>query len=452
MVRTPTLSEYIRIFSQYRWVILTTVVTSMVTTFWLSRWLPAVYEATTTLYVSQTETTILPADLERGRVRSVLQPGSENRVLRAYFGILRSETVARLAARRVPGREAWQIRRNTYVTMLAGGAFAVTARDREPAVASAVANALAVSANEMLNLRSGERFESNRRIVEEELVRAQADLGIAQEELRRFKERHGTISASEEATQLIKQKATLAADLDAVRVRLQELQVKIASSEQRLGGERRLYLSESVVSENPTIAELRTKLARLEVEAAGARAKFREAHPEIVRLRQEADEARRRLAEEAKTVVSSQTERLNPLYEHLRQSLVDSLIDQVTQQAKQLALETMLQGIDEKIRQHPSLAMELAERTRRVEVLEEILKKLNLRLAEAHLEERQALQPFVIIDEASTPDRPAFPNVLLSGILAGVVGAVASIFYALLLSYLSRARQPLVADLIRFLR
>lgn len=447
----PSLKEYARILGRYRWAILTTVVVAIVTSTWLSQRLPPVYEATTTLYVPETLGKVAAAG-ESARVtgRLVPQPGIEKAALRGYFTILRSESVARMAAARVPGREAWQIRRNTQVSILSGSVFAVTARDREPAAAAAMANAVADAVNELLNLRSREPGQINRQVIEDEMERAQTGLAAAQEELRRFKEEHRTVSVSEEATQLVKQRATLAADLDGVRVRLREIRTKIADAKDRLGSERPLQLSESTVSENPTITELRTKLARLEVELAGAQAKFRELHPDVLRLRREIEEARRRLGSEVKTVLSSQTERLNVLHEHLRQVLVDSLIDQATLQAKQIGLEVVLRSLEEKIRNHPRVAIDLADRTRRVETLEVVLRKLALQLVEANIENRQVVNPFVIVDEARMPGAPAFPNVILSGVVAGLMGGVASVFYALFVSYLARPREPLVAELMRF--
>ena len=193
---------------------------------------------------------------------------------------------------------------------------------------------------------------------------------------------------------------------------------------------------------------LEMKLAGLEVELAGLLTKFTPSHPEVVRLQKAVEESRRQLNDEVKRIVSSQTTALNPVHETLRQNLATLYVEERSLQRKIAEQANVIRKTEERLLRLPRLAAELAQLLRGVRHLEETSNVLAIKLEEARIQEKREIHSFVIVDRASVPRVPAYPNLLLNLLVATGLSLLVGISYAFVLEYLQRRPSPKQPDSI----
>ncbi len=437
---SPTLGEYLGIIYRRRAVVYVVVAVAVSIAVIVSRSLTPMYEARATLFPPAAgETLRLGAPLEI-QPRGPQVPIPTEDLLRGFFGILRSQRLVEIVAAKIPRRTLNDLRRNTRFSLTKYNMFEITARDRDPRIAALVANTYAESFNELFEEISLPAARQTTSFIETQLAQAKEELLVAEDRVRRFRVEHQTVSLPEEISELVKRMGELRAQADAWNLALEETRAKVAQTETRLQVEARMQLSSEVVANNPVVEQLEARLAGLEVDLAGSLAKFTPIHPEVVRLRKAIQESRRQLNDEVKRIVSNQTTALNPVHETLRQNLVSLYIEERSLQRKIAEQVKVLRKTEERLLQLPGLVARLAQLTRDARHLEETSNLLALRLEEARIQEKREIHSFVIVDRASVPQAPAYPNLLLNVIVATGLSLLVGSSYSLLLEYLHRRR------------
>ncbi len=419
-----------------RLMVFVTVGVALVTSAWLARALPKLYEARASFYVPVVQDVFSLSTETGGAVRAVPAPTVVRDQLRGYFGILSSARVVARVAESVRERSVEQIQRGTRFQLTTAGMFLITAVDRDPVIAARIANAFAGSFNDLFEEISLPRATKTRRFIEEQVEKVGKELVVAEGKLEVFKRIHKTVSLGEETSQLVRLTTDFRAQADQTSVGLDEIRTRMAEVERRLAVEARMQLSSTLVATNPLVQQLQGKLSDLEVELAGLRAKFTPLHPEVLRAERQIRETRQLLQEEVTKILASETHSLNPVYENFRQSLATLYADERAAAAKWSGLQGVLRRYEEEMEQLPELQRQLGELTRTLRHLEETERMLALKLEDARIQEKREIQTFLVVDRAVAAQRPAYPNALLSVPAAGVLAAVAGLFYAMLLGYL----------------
>ena len=453
-MESQTLGHYLRVIYRKRMVIYVMTLAAIAMAAILSRTLTPMYEARATLFPP-----VAGDSLRLGTPLEVLPRGpqvpiSTEDMLRGFFGILRSQRLAEIVAGKIPQRSLGDLRRNTRFSLTKYNLFEIRARDRDPRLAALVANTFAESFNELFEEISLPAARQTTSFIESQFAQSKEDLLVAEDRIKRFREQHETVSLPEETTELVKRMAQLRAQADSLHLELEEVRAKVASTENRLRTEAKMQLSSEVVTNNPVVEQLETKLAGLEVELAGARAKYTSIHPEVVRLQKAIAESKRQLSDEVKRIVSNQTTALNPVHEALRQNLVSLYIDERSLQRKIAEQATVIRKTEEQLLRLPRVAAQLAQLVRDARHLEETSNVLALKLEEARIQEKREIHSFVIVDRASVPLGPAYPNLLTNLIAAVGLSFLVGISYAFVLDYLDRragreqmgSMTPLMAD------
>lgn len=430
------MDRFVRGLYRNRAVVYITVGVAVVSSAWLSRVLPSMYQATASFYVPVIQDVFSLTTETGGTVRAVPAPTVVRDQLRGYFGILSSRRVATRVAELLPERTLAQIQRGTRFQLTSAGLFRITATDRDPLIAAGIANRYAESFNDLFEEISLPRATRTRRFIEEQLEKVRAELIIEEEKLKEFKRTQKAVSLSEETSHLVKLLIDFRAQADLANVSVNEVRTRIGALEGRLRSEGQMQLSASVVTANPLIQRSQSRLSDLEAELSGLRAKFTEVHPEVARIQHQILATKRQLQDEVGRVVASETHSLNPVYENLRQNLVTLYADERAVSAKLTGLRRIARQLEDQLEQLPELQRRLSELTRRVRHLEETDRTLSLKAEDARIQEKREVQTFLVVDRAVPAETPAYPNVLLSVPAAGVLGGVAGTFYALLLGYL----------------
>lgn len=430
------MKEFSRTLYANRWVIYVTLVIAVVASVWLGRVLPKMYEASASFYVPVVQDIFSLTTESGGTVRAVPTPTVVRDQLRGYFGILGSQRVRARVAELVADRTLGQVQRGTRFQLTSAGIFRITATDRDPIIAARIANAYADSFNDLFEEISLPRATKTRRFIEEQLEKVRTELATAEDELKEFKRKHRAVSLTEETSHLVKLAMDFRSQADLARVSLNEVRTRIGVMEKRVRSEAQMQLSSTVVTTNPLVQQLQSKLSDLEVELAGLRTRFTEAHPEILKVQRQIAETKKHLQDEVNRIVASETHSLNPVHENLRQSLVTLYADERAFDAKLIGLQGITRRIQEELKQLPDLQRQLGELTRTVRHREETDRMLALKLEDARIQEKREIQTFLVVDRATPPKSPAYPNVLVSVPAAGVLASAAGMFYALFLGYL----------------
>jgi len=451
-MESRTLGDSLRAIYRRRLVVYVVLAAAVGVAVVLSRTLTPMYEAKATLFPPVTGDTMRLGTPLEVQPRGPQVPIPTEDLLRSFFGILRSQRLGEIVAGKVPQRSIGEFRRNTRFSLTKYNLFEITARDRDPRIAALAANTYAESFNELFEEISLPAALQTTRFIESQLAQAKEQLLVAEDRVRRFREEHETVSLPEETSELVKRVAELRAQADSWNLALEETRTKIANTESRLKAEARMQLSREVVANNPVVEQLETRLASLEVELAGLRAKFTPAHPEVLRLQRAIEESQRQLKDEVKRIVANETTELNPVHEKLRESLVSLYIEERSLQRKIVEQASVIRKNEQRMLRLPKLAAQLAELLRDARHLEETSNVLALKLEDARIQEKREIHSFVIVDRASVPQAPAYPNLLLNLVVATGLSLLVGTSYALLLDYLQRrtgggpgAVEPLLA-------
>lgn len=437
-MESRTLADYLRVIYRRRVVIYVMAGAAIGVAVILSRVLTPVYQARATLFPPVAGDSLRLGGPLEVQPRGPQVPIPTEDLLRGFFGILRSQRLAEIVAGKVPQRSIHELRRNTRFSLTKYNMFEITARDRDPRIAALVANTYAESFNELFEEISLPAARQTTSFIEAQLVRAKEELLVAEEGIRRFREQHHTVSLPEEISELVKRMAQLQAQADSWTLALDETRSKIANTRSRLQAETRMQLSSEVMANNPVVEQLEAKLAGLEIELAGSLAKFTPIHPEVVRLEKAIQRSKQQLSDEVKRIMSSQTTSLNAVHETLRQSLVTLTIEERSLDRKIKEFVKVVRKTEGQLRRLPGLTAQLAQLTREARHLEETTNVLALKLQEAKIQEKREIHSFVLVDRASAPLNPAYPNLLLNLLVAAGLSVLVGITYAFLLDFLQR--------------
>ena len=303
----------------------------------------------------------------------------------------------------------------------------VRVADETPARAVRTVNALAhVFANFYQEI-SHQDASDNRRFLESELARAEADVERSASRLKEFKRDNrittiadATAGASTELRQAVTQRDAARASLANTQARFRDVDRQLRST----GPTRTVYEG---TSNTPMVMELETQLAQFTRQLNDARAKYEDVHPQVVAIKESLEQVRTRLNNErGKLKTTTQVVR-NPVYEGLLQqrSTLAAERDGLAAQAAQLeasvarASSALKPGVD------VNLARLEGDFLTSQTAYSDILTQLNR--ARLNEKETTATGAIRVIDEAVRAEGPLGVNrwayMLLGAILSLVVGA-----------------------------
>ncbi len=444
-----TLYDYWFILYHRRKTILVITLSTLAFAALLSWLLPPVYQATSVFFVpaKPDSLTFFSASDPKQVARSPLVPEPRGEQQKIYLGILESEALRKKVREAFPQKTNRDLKRNTDFRSGTNFLLEVYVRDRDPQVAADLTNAYVKFFNQTLNGFSLRTSVEQRRSMERELIETQEKLGTARIALAEFQRRHPLAIVDEDSQNLTQFRTDLEKSFGETRVKLKEAARKANSLREQLAKESSLYTGSSTALTSPLVETLQEQLSDLESQIAAARANFTDSHPNVVSLRAQYDQKRRDLSREIKRVVESETKSPNSFVESLRQEMVRVVIERETLQARADGLDKGITALDGQIAALPNVRSEYQAFKRDVEQYQRQVENLRLALAEALAQEQRELKSIVVVDEASPPEQPIFPNVLLNALVALGLGLVGGVFYAYFIDYVERANLNLEADI-----
>ena len=277
---------------------------------------------------------------------------------------------------------------------------------------------------------------SAREFIELQLLTVSENLQFAEEELRMFREQDGSIAPSQETIAGINQLASLEANLGQLHIQKTEITERIEQARRQLAGQEETMISTTTIGENPFVTQYRSRLADLEISLSGARERYTANHPSIISLQAEINDVKAKLTEQIERVVGTETRSINPVHRDLYASIISQEVELMALDARDTALQSLIVEYEDRLSHLPAKELELARLTREAKVLEELYVMLLTRNEEMRISEAMQTADVQVIDRATVPENPVKPRVKLNIAIGAVLGMFLGVGLAFLLEFI----------------
>ncbi len=428
------LRDYVDILLRRKWIVMLCAAAAFATACAVTATIPRVYEATTTLLVSDprgpqgagSDVQMPPA------IAAMVAPNLETHVQLIQSKATADETAAWLREQQGSSFSADMVRGSVHARAIPNTELVqLSARARSPRQAEMIANAAARSYVAMNRRRAQGSSESAGRYLSEQLAVARKNLTESENALRGLKEATQTLAPDAAASDLMARISSLGEDLDKTKADLTQERRRLASLRAQVGRQNK-SIAAGQVRDNTVVQQLRAKLVDLEGQRLAAQSRYTSSFAEPVKqLDDQIAQAKKQLASEIRGIVASGSGDLE-----MQQTLTREFAQRETQvaalQARYQALSTDLREANRSLQAVPARQIALARIQREVEVAQSIHSDLLRRSQEVEVGRVMALGNTAVVEPASAPRQPVVPNTPLNLILGLTVGLAAGIGLALL--------------------
>lgn len=435
------LSDYIRIISTYRWlVILAFIAVFFLTVVYTAR-SPRIYKATSKVLLQEKMTNNL---LFTGFNNTASSINNNIQILKSYpvlqltYQILkRDNDFESFPISQFEGSPAAYIKKNLSVdtereTDIMIINFESTNSVEAKAIANAAANALMQQDTNYARIE----FRSTREFLSEQLEDNERQLMAAEEELRNFKIDNNISMLSQETEQLIEQSSELSAELSSAETDRDVSQQNVNYLQSELSQQDTVLLNVNTVLTSPLLEQLKTEIVANQTQYVNllTRLEYSPDHPELVALKKSIESAKKRLNEEIQRISSVNNGSSDPL--QYRASLIDKIsaakIELNLNEAKVASLQKAVEAYNQRMSLLPDTEIELARLERSYRISEKTYTMLIEKYEEAKIVEQSKVGNIRLVEEALAPEHPIKPNIKMNLLIGIVLGLGLGIGLALL--------------------
>lgn len=418
------LRQYLRVLWKRRWVIAAVTLAAAASAYALTRAARPVYEASTTLLIVRDDS---PVSLSgaAGELLGVNRPSVQN-----FVELLKSRTVMTRALQQLawpdvnPQQDAPKYQQAVTVQPVQGtDHIRVRVRLPDPARAQALADALVEQFSEFNREMSRQETRWALQFIQQQLAQVSERLRDSENALLRYKQRERLVEPTQEAKARIDKLAELEKMRSATAVGLSETDTRLRELEQQLKAIDPTLTASTTLATNPLLQNYQLRLADLEVQLSGALQSLSPNHPQVVALRAEIEEIRRRMSREVERVVSAETRSLNPVFQDLTRQYIGLQVERVALKARDQALQRLIAAEEASLMGLPSQELELLRLARDQRVNEEIYVLLRTRYEELRIREAMVTGAVRVVDPAVLPTEPVSPRPLLNVAVGLFLGA-----------------------------
>jgi|GEM_PF-3807905 len=427
--------DYFAIILRRRRTVAALVISSLTVTLLLSVILPKYYEARATFYlpVYQGKQMILFGG-QRGAQRSnVAVPVSGLETIQGVVQILSSARVASRVADLVPERTPDEIKSNANINVSGEGIFVVEFQDADPEISAAVANAYPLAGSYFLEEETGIGIgaESIRTFVEEQIGHTEARADSIRGLLSDFLQRNEVIAVDRELTQMMNLYANLRTQRFTDQIAILENDVRNDALIEQMGLAGTDAL-DNYLGTNQVILNFRARAANLEIRIAELKQTYTEEHPEVLAVRAALAETETMLKEEIEKIFESYTESPNPIVGQMKENYIGLEIRQAILHSKTNILDRAIGDLEDSFLDLSSVQYDYAKLEKESLMLNRLITSLTLKLEELKFQELQSSNRFVILEEATVPRKPAYPNFTGNLLVSLALSLLVSVFICLI--------------------
>jgi len=450
-----TLEDILRIFKKHIWWFVATLIGIVALTVAYLIVATPIYEASVTINIEpRTKSTLtdlfsatgyvgskpdIATEVELIKSRTNIEKVVENLNLLSYFRKKMNIKNGELTTYDVVNMIANMI---TVTTVKDTSIVKVSVQNPDPELAKNVANELANVYNEMLQKFSKNEYTARRMFIESQIPKVEQELKQVEDELKRFKEKNKIYVLDVEAQNLLNTVYQLDTQINNYKIQIEETKARIAAITEQLKRTNQKVVSSETISINPVVAQLRAKLADLQIQLAGLLNTYSENDERVKTVRNQIDETERMLKSQIEKVITSQVETINPNYSELYNQLIQANTTLQMLNSSIAAVERMRDSYSSKVAQLPAAEQQLLQLERDRKVKETLYSVLLEKLEETKISEAGVTGRATIIDPAVTPMVPVKPNKKLTLVVGGVLG----IFLGILMVFLREAFDKTISD------
>ncbi|WP_150049847.1 MULTISPECIES: GumC family protein [Methylomonas] len=443
------LYDYWYILHAKRKVIYLLIVSAVLIATVTSLLLPSLYEARAVFFVpARSDILTLYSSQDTRQVsRSPLLPESRGEAQIIYLGLLDSDYLRERIHAMFPQKSVSQIKRNVDFRSGTNFQIKIHVRDSDPKLAMDIANAYVSLFNETLNGYSLKLTTENKSAIEKELEETQKKLHDAKRRLIEYKAENRIAMEDEELKNLTLQRAQHLKSIEDTALTLLEISKKLDSLRKQYAKEVMAFSKSSVALSNPLISNLKQQISDLEAQIASAKIEYKGPHPEVEKLQIQYDHKIEDYLLELQRIEDSKIKSPNTLIENLRQEIVHLEIEQDSLLVRKTGIEERISQLEQKISNAPKIQINIHELNLDIDLYQKHLETLQVNLEETMAQERRNINNAVVVDAASLPDRPIFPNLILNIIMSFFLAIIAGIVYAFVLDFVDRMKLDIRDDL-----
>jgi uncharacterized protein involved in exopolysaccharide biosynthesis len=438
------LLDYLNILKRRKWtVVLTTAVTMLLAGIVLAV-MPRTYEGETTLlFPEQADLGISP---QLAQLAGFVLPGGMPSLSGAdvYYTVLGSRTLAENVCKRLSldryGLDYEDLQDNITIEKPKEGGLILVCqaptswmrghiakgelRDHTAQLAADIAN-MYVSELRTYD-RSTTLFQGkkNRLYIEDQLARTKTELSVAEEQLRKFQEAHPTLVPPDKGVAYAEKALALTSERTEAGIALQEILGQTAQARSTWAARAPEGVSPEAVIDSPTISDLRSQLANLEVQRATFLEDFTDIHPDVVSLDQQISKLKDEINSEVSSVISGTAGSASPAHQELLKQLVLLEVGRDGLESRQSAIGNAMADLEKQLSGLPVEEMAYARLIRDVKATEVVYTTLLAEHAKARVTEGRDPNSFVVLDEAVALEEPAKPRVILTLAAALMLGGM----------------------------
>lgn len=415
-----------------KWIVLGLFLFAAATAYFVTSAMTPVYEATTTVLVSEQGMGLLEAAFFERLTGTTRQTAMQRAI-----EVLKSRSLALRVARElgydwdVYSPEFQEFRDSITVQSATGSELLrISVQHVDPQEAMRIANTMVDVFVRTIQEMNSENVRAARAFLAEQLEKFEADLERAEEELVLFRQQAAMVQPAGESEAILSGITRLETLKAEALVQRQAAQERLNALRGELSSETRSVVSSNLIAADPIITGIRSQLANLEAQLAAAREQYTDAHPRVIGLQAQINELRAELNREISRLESSGAE--SRLSEEI-----------IALQAEVMAQTAKIEAIDEMIREReillgglPEKELHLTRLMRNANVTETIYTMLRQRYEELRITEAMEAANVAVLDPAIVPRTPVKPRKMLSVAIAGFLGIFVGVGLAFVLEFL----------------
>ncbi len=444
--------NYWIILHRKKHVIILTALISALSAIVMSLLITPVYESKATFYVPEASSSLsyLSDDSLFDLQKEILSPVPKESSATPFFGILQSRKIAEYVNKEFPEKSIKKLLFSDIDFEISDGfMIALYSRDKDPVLASKIADSYVKNLNLLLQETSIDNLERDNSALKEKLEETISLIRKAEDKIKTIKEENDIASIEDEMTWLTDQRISFIGEMENKQVYLGEVKKKLKELSLELEKEGSTLASQHVALSNPKIEHLQVKLSDIAAEVSGMLVRYTKDHPEILNLKAQYNELSKELKNEADKLIASQIKPENTFYEKLRQDLVNLIIEESTVSSSIKGYKEAIQRADERLEKLPAILTETGRMTDSIERHKKIYEQLELAYQESLMQMGRDVQFLVTLDKANVPENPSFPIVWLNGIIALFGGLFTGIAYAFFLNYAESVNKASVRRIVK---
>lgn len=421
-----------------------TVASAVAVAVGLSLLLPRIYESIGEFYVV--------SDAESGGVLSsgpsraslLAMPLVMQELEKWYLGLLQSEAVRQIVSQAVKDKDPAALRRDVDVEFTRNHIVRVRARDRDPKLAAAVANAYPEALAEFLSKIGNERRKQNLEAMEKSIQDAGEALAQAEQQLKKLLAEKRSPSVTGEVARLQDRKAALESEMAAANAQVDGIEKRIALATEQLNAEAKRSSTLQGNLFSASVQRQLTGIADLEAELAAARAEYDgilgERHPKVRTLMAKIALRQQALARELEDMQRADVREPGTLHEQLRRDLVGLYKDRAAIRAENATRAINLDKLVTRVDSLQSPALREQEIRSEIERFSREREAMRQRQRDTMAQAAAESSLVVTLAAAREADEAKFPLPVFNALMAAFLGLIAGVYVAFAYDYLARAR------------